>query len=189
MAKRSLSPIQVLCFIVVFLFAGLAFYEILPIEHIERAAYVLESRLSLSEKKADQRIILVEIDDRSIDILGSWPWPRHLLAEMVDLLRRGGAGFISLNIPLIEKERDKGFKGVREIREKLEAYNSAKKDFSTAWIQEDLTRLEESGDDDQKLVDTIRQHGNVLLPVISKMERGQREVAVQHDSIISRDPL
>jgi serine/threonine-protein kinase len=189
MPKRSLNPIQVACFAVVLVFVGLSIYEFSAFERLERAVFTQVSRLSLKEGKRDQKIILVEIDDRSINTLGSWPWPRQLLAEMIDLLRRAGATLISLNVPLTEKESDRSLGELKGFRQKLEAQASGSKDAGFKWIQEDLARLEERADGDQQLVDAIRRHGNVILPALGMLEKGQRGVSTNQDSILSRDFL
>jgi CHASE2 domain-containing sensor protein len=189
MSKRSSSPILITCFLVVLVFAGLSFYKFRPLERVEKGVYILESRLSLEEGRSDQKIMLVEIDQRSINLLGSWPWPRHLLAEMVDLLRSGGATLICLDVPVMERQVDRSLEGLKRFRQKIETLALSTKDPGAEWIQEDLARLQESADDDQQLVNTIRQQGNVILPVMSRLEKGQRGVATDRDAILSRDFL
>lgn len=34
----------------------------------------------------DPRIVIVDIDERSLQEQGHWPWPRHQIARMMDLL-------------------------------------------------------------------------------------------------------
>lgn len=46
----------------------------------------------------DENIVLVDIDDGSIDRLGRWPWPRSTIADAVNELRRAGARTIALDI-------------------------------------------------------------------------------------------
>jgi CHASE2 domain-containing sensor protein len=189
MSKTRLSPIQIACFVVVLIFAGLSSYEFPRFERAEDAVYMLESRLNLQEGRSDQKIVLVEIDERSINILGSWPWPRQVLAEMVDVLRSGGANLISLNVPLMEKQVDGSFEELKRFRQKFEAHALSMKGAGASWIGEDLARMEEIADGDQQLVNAIRQHGNVILPVMSSLEKGQRGSTANHDSILSRDFL
>jgi serine/threonine-protein kinase len=194
MAHNRLHYIRVSSFIIPLLFVALSLYKVSLFEKAERALFILESRLSLSERKNDQRIILVDIDEKSIQALGSWPWPHHLLAKVVDLLNSGGAKLISLHIPLVEKELNARLEEVAGIRKKLEAHALERKDSATEWtatewIQDDLLRLEESADGDQKLAEAIRNHGNVILPVTTHLEQGQRKTAIDHRTLISRNLL
>ncbi|MEM9224471.1 MAG: adenylate/guanylate cyclase domain-containing protein [Pseudomonadota bacterium] len=48
---------------------------------------------------------IVAIDDASLARLGQWPWPRNVLAEMVDRLRQMGAAAIGFDIILAEPDR------------------------------------------------------------------------------------
>ena len=46
----------------------------------------------------DPRVVLCLIDADSIDRYGRWPWPRHLVAQLVDRLSAGGAKVIALDL-------------------------------------------------------------------------------------------
>lgn len=53
--------------------------------------------------EADVRI--VDIDDASLERLGQWPWPRTLVAEMVDRLGDAGAAVVAFDIVFAEPDR------------------------------------------------------------------------------------
>lgn len=48
---------------------------------------------------------IVDIDEASLKKYGQWPWPRTLLAELVDKLRAAGAGVIAFDIIFAEEDR------------------------------------------------------------------------------------
>lgn len=48
---------------------------------------------------------VVAIDDASLDSIGQWPWPRTVLAEVVDRLTNMGARVVVLDIFLSESDR------------------------------------------------------------------------------------
>ena len=50
-------------------------------------------------------VVIVDIDEASIVRLGQWPWPRTLLARMVDRLGALGAANIAFDIVLAEPDR------------------------------------------------------------------------------------
>ena len=52
-----------------------------------------------------QDIVIVEIDERSIEANGQWPWPREKIAELIWQLRQNGAGMIILPILFAEEDR------------------------------------------------------------------------------------
>ena len=50
-------------------------------------------------------IVHVDIDDGAIDRIGRWPWPRALLADAIDELRRAGANTIAVDVALQDPQR------------------------------------------------------------------------------------
>ena len=52
-----------------------------------------------------QDIVVVEIDERSIEAHGQWPWPREKIADLIWQLRQNGAGMIVLPILFAEEDR------------------------------------------------------------------------------------
>ena len=52
-----------------------------------------------------EKLIHVDIDDRSIEVIGHWPWPRSVLAEMVDEGRLAGAKAFATDIIFSEPKR------------------------------------------------------------------------------------
>ena len=48
---------------------------------------------------------IVAIDDKSLAAVGQWPWPRTLLAELLDKLREAGAGVVAIDILFSEPDR------------------------------------------------------------------------------------
>ena len=50
-------------------------------------------------------VVIVEIDEKSIDQYGQWPWKRSVLAEVIWKLREAGAGIIVLPILFSEEDR------------------------------------------------------------------------------------
>jgi len=48
--------------------------------------------------------ILIDIDDKSLEALGRWPWPRHLHAEMINLLAQADAQTIGYNIAFVDPD-------------------------------------------------------------------------------------
>jgi adenylate cyclase len=65
-----------------------------PAEH-----YALDLRFAYCSKlEAPESILHVDIDDRALEELGRWPWPRAMLAGVVDVLGECGAEAIALDI-------------------------------------------------------------------------------------------
>ncbi len=50
-------------------------------------------------------VVIVDIDEASLTHLGQWPWPRTLIAELVDKLHAAGTAVIGFDIMLAEPDR------------------------------------------------------------------------------------
>jgi len=78
----------------------------LPVQQIR--AYVFDSYQRLAPRSNDPEaspVVIVDIDDASLGRLGQWPWPRTLVADLVDRLNRAGAAAIALDIVFAEPDR------------------------------------------------------------------------------------
>lgn len=51
---------------------------------------------------ADEDIVIIAIDDRSLEALGQWPWPRDLHARLIDRLTQAGAGPVAYDVLFTE---------------------------------------------------------------------------------------
>ncbi|WP_413700872.1 CHASE2 domain-containing protein [Psychromonas sp. KJ10-10] len=52
-----------------------------------------------------QNIIIIDIDDQSIETLGQWPWPRYRLAQAIRLITEDRPSALLVDILLSEKDR------------------------------------------------------------------------------------
>ena len=51
------------------------------------------------------RIILIDIDNRSMRELGQWPWPRYLLARLLEKLQDAGVSVVAFDVVFPEMDR------------------------------------------------------------------------------------
>jgi len=56
-------------------------------------------------ESGDAAIRIVDIDDESLSKLGQWPWPRTVVAQLVDRLAEAGAAVIAFDIDFAEPDR------------------------------------------------------------------------------------
>jgi adenylate cyclase len=57
------------------------------------------------ETPDDPPVLIVDIDERSLQQIGQWPWPRTVLAQLIAKLREAGAADIGFDILFTEKDR------------------------------------------------------------------------------------
>jgi adenylate cyclase len=76
----------------------------LPVAQIQRAAFDYLQRLS-PRPAEDTPIRLVAIDDESLSRFGQWPWPRDILARLLDRLAAADARLAIFDIVFAEPDR------------------------------------------------------------------------------------
>ncbi len=192
MAKRTLNVNLLLGAIIVLIFIGFSHIRPFFFEGIEKYVYDSALRFAPGEKQGVSQVVLINIDDKSLTRLGSWPWPRHLIAEMIDILKEGDVKLIGLNIPLFEKQANLGLDVLRSFHEKFKAYPFGEKDPTiAAWMQEHLKQMEKDLDSDRRLVESVQRSRNVVLPASvvlgSSPDRTEREgdVRLSKESLTS----
>ncbi|VAX16789.1 Adenylate cyclase [hydrothermal vent metagenome] len=84
-------------FILVLFLAGIAFYPPYFIKAFELRIYNIFMRFS-SPNAPDPRIIIVGIDQKSLDQYGRWPWPRDLMGRLVVKMARFGVRVTAFDV-------------------------------------------------------------------------------------------
>lgn len=88
---------RILCWPALCLLAAAAgIYWSQPSSRFDLALY--DTALPAAGLAAD--VVIVAIDDRSLERLGRWPWPRETHAELLDRLRAAGTRAIALDVAL-----------------------------------------------------------------------------------------
>ena len=71
---------------------------------LERAVYDTLTRAA-DPRAPGGRVVIVDVDERSLSAVGQWPWRRDLLGQLVSNLRNLGASVIALDIIFAEPDR------------------------------------------------------------------------------------
>ena len=131
------------------------------LERLEGDAYDLGVRLSARETSARKdQIAIVAIDDKSIQNLGRWPWPRDVQAKLVKQLSDAGAKTIASTVFFSEAQIDPGLKWLGQIEAQLQGANiSGAQGDVAATLREAKAAL----DTDAVLGSTMQDTSNVVL--------------------------
>ncbi|WP_368086479.1 CHASE2 domain-containing protein [Variovorax sp. OV329] len=85
------------------------------IDGLDLAIYDWRLRLTLPER-FDPRIVIVDIDDTSLQAVGQWPWSREKLARMTtELMERQQAAVLGFDMVFAEEDRSSGLAALREL--------------------------------------------------------------------------
>ncbi len=160
------------------------------LEGMERIVYSVEMRLDLPRSMGENKIAIVNIDEKSLTQLGPWPWPRSLIAEMIHILKANGAKLVGLDLVFSQKEQNQGLKEVKELYEAISQHKeTTDKKASYVWVLEKLKRIEENLDNDKKLSQTVKESGNIILPVVGKFGQYDTELVIPSDSFLDANFL
>ena len=67
-------------------------------------ASLYDAMLGANETEADDRVLVVAIDEGSIAALGRWPWSRGVHAQLIDRLSKGQPRAIALDVMFAERD-------------------------------------------------------------------------------------
>jgi adenylate cyclase len=109
-------------------------------------------------RPANDTVVIVAIDERSLRDIGRWPWPRSVLANLVRRLDQDGATVIALDLILSEPERSGELQAATHMKERLERAHVASPD-----VRRELERVIHDADHDRTLAEAIRASGRVIL--------------------------
>jgi adenylate cyclase len=102
--KRRFGYARLACLAILVGFAMLRAWDPPPVEEIRVRTFDAFQRID-PRKKTARPVTIVDIDDKSLEKLGQWPWPRTRLADMVSELTRLGAVVIAFDAVFSEPDR------------------------------------------------------------------------------------
>ncbi len=148
--KRRIGYARLLCLALLIGFAALRIADPAPVEEIRVRTFDAFQRID-PRKKTARPVTIVDIDDKSLEKLGQWPWPRTRIADLVTELTRLGAVVIAFDVVFSEPDRlnpdvvADTFRNLdEETRERLRALPSNDQVFADA-IRASRVVLGESG--------------------------------------------
>ncbi len=115
----------------------------------ENLMYDLRARhFQFFQKPPTDQLVHLDIDDRAIDVIGPWPWPRTQMALIIDEVHLAGAKAVGLDIIYVDPQPP----SYVEVSTALPA------------TQPTTNPILRQIDHDALLSDAIRRAGNVILP-------------------------
>jgi len=127
-----------------------------PLKDLENKAY--DMGVSMAAQPAGNNVVIVAIDDDSIDRMGRWPWPRVIMAKMIERLSSAGARLIGVDVFFSEVQTDQNLQSFKQLTRAL----ARRGDPETKKL---LQAAEKSLDMDRMLVNAVKQAGNVVMPI------------------------
>jgi serine/threonine-protein kinase len=125
---------------------------------IELVGYDLGVRFS-STKSANQDVVIIKIDEASLQEKGGWPWPRDILAEATRTIAYARPAVIGYVLPM---DREQSAHGLEYIHE-LQGLVNKKSGGSFSQVKRLLRKAEIKMNTDQVFANSLYKAGRVVL--------------------------
>jgi adenylate cyclase len=110
-------------------------------------------------------VVILAVDEKSLAEIGRWPWPRAVLAQIVERLAAAGTRAIAFDILLSEPQVSGELRAASRLGERFRASGLARRPEGEAFLSE-IETVRRQADDDARLEEAIRASGRVVLPVV-----------------------
>lgn len=136
--RRWRRALTILALTAVAMLHAAGVWPLVPLQQIDDAYYDLRLRLTAPGTR-DERIVIIDVDERSLARLGQWPWSRERIARLVDeLVGRQQVLAFGLDMVLAEPaDADV----LRQLRQLAEGELRGNAGFA-AWLGRNAERLD-----------------------------------------------
>ncbi len=142
--------------LVVLIFAGNAarFYQIGFVDQLSSILYDYRLRLTMP-RTVDERIVILDIDEKSLEEEGRWPWGRDRLSTLVDkLFDQYHVALVGFDVVFAEKDQSSGLGVLQQLGQ-----NQLRDD---AAFQSALAKIKPQLEYDKLFADKLRNRNVVL---------------------------
>ncbi|MBY0466815.1 MAG: CHASE2 domain-containing protein, partial [Burkholderiales bacterium] len=86
-----------------------------PLDRVDNLIYDIRLRATMP-RTLDDRIVIVDIDEKSLAEVGRWPWPRHKMAALTnELFDRQHAGAVGFDVVFAEPDDSSGLRTLQKL--------------------------------------------------------------------------
>ncbi len=164
MSVLKKKPMRFVGLAITVVFLALGVVRLKSLDTLELKLYDGMMNLRGDPNESNQ-IVLVDIDEDSLEKLGRWPWPRSLLARCIDRITTGDPRVIGLNLILSEPEVNPGLKALGDLETLfLDVVDDRSEEGGGVFLKA-LNDARIDLDNDAKLTEALKASGRVVLPV------------------------
>ena len=119
-----------------------------------------------SSSTGDEHVVLVEIDDKSVESIGPWPWSRALIAQGLKRISVDQPKAVGLDFVFETPEMNAALNELKDLEALFTKTFSEKKGPKEIDFLERVNRAKSRLEGDGKLADAMEEANTVILPVI-----------------------
>lgn len=164
MKKHALLIALGVAVMLLFLGDAAKFYRLGFVQFIDAKLYDYRLRLTLPQS-GDERIVILDIDEKSLKEDGRWPWGRDKMAALMDeLFDHQQVAAVGFDVVFAERDNSSGLKVLQEL-----GRNQFK---DVAQFQSVLSQVRSHLEYDKLFADRVKQRNVVLGYYFSNSEHG-----------------
>ena len=114
MMKKLFHSQRLQCILLTIALLGGMLLELPPLMTLEK--HVFDTLARLRRTSAERPVIIVAIDDRSIQQIGGWPWPRDYIADMIRTLSAYRTDTLGIALLYQEAGLNNGLQEIQTIK-------------------------------------------------------------------------
>ena len=171
--KKAIFSNTFFCIALTLLILAGMLFEFYPFRALECRVYDL--MMTLRHKQQANPVVLVEIDERSLDEIGPWPWPRSHIAEVVRRISESAPKALGIYLLFSDREHNAGLTEIKHIRNTLRTNKVISRRRDALKIDAILAKSERELDHDARLLSAVHAAVNVVMPVLFNLGPQHRE--------------
>lgn len=181
---------------VIFTSLGLVVYAFVVLGQSSKAGFSFLNNIELRSlderfrlrgtRPHDEGIVIVDIDEKTLQKVGAWPVPRDAYAKVVDRLAEGGARVVGFDVSFPTPEKNSAVDALKQLEQELNGSASPA-------VIEKIRALEATSDHDAQLADSLKKADNVVLGQLFLSEDRAKDIspatAEEYYYVLSNKPF
>jgi len=107
-------------------------------------------------RPADERIVIVGIDEKTLQKVGAWPVPRDAYGALVERLAAGGAKVVAFDVAFPVPEKNSAVEALKRLETELAGQAPEK-------VLARIREIQATSDNDVKFAESLKKANNVIL--------------------------
>ncbi|MCW8827119.1 MAG: CHASE2 domain-containing protein, partial [Gammaproteobacteria bacterium] len=154
-----------------------------PIERIEALAYDMRLNATIEARQVDTRVVIIDIDEKSLQQVGHWPWPRDIIGQLIEKIFAHGAAVVGFDMVFPEEEKN----SAQVVIDQLEQTNSGLKNGFKQELIQYLDSKRERFDNNVRFAESFADKDVVLGYVLDYREGEPIGVIPEPPEVINRE--
>jgi serine/threonine-protein kinase len=166
--KKLLLSNGLICTLLTLAIIAAMLFEFYPLQFLEYKAF--DALCGLRQRNDPHPVILVKIDDESVQEIGSWPWPRSYIAETVNRLSSFNPKVMGIHLLFPGAAINPGLEEFETARKTLQNDPYLKRRKIRFQIDKILKESQARVDTEASLIEAVNYTVNAVLPMWFDLE-------------------